>query len=193
MSPDGWLKPAPAQRLDGPGRFIGTGATVVDFWRWAFSDLRDNYMRGNFAEFLVTLALGQTDRRRKTWDNYDVTTASGVRVEVKASGHLQSWPQRTHSTLSFSNLAARTWDENTNTWGEAPEVRADVFVFCAQTCMSHEDYNTLDIGQWEFYVVDAAHIRREAKKTVSIAWVRRHAQPIPYARLADEIERVGAA
>jgi hypothetical protein len=39
--------------LDGGGRFTGLDATVSDFWRWAFSDLRDNTTRGILAEFLV--------------------------------------------------------------------------------------------------------------------------------------------
>jgi hypothetical protein len=64
---------------------------VLDYWRWAFSDLRDNTQRGVRAEFLVALALGRTETRRKAWDNYDVTTSSGLRIEVKASGYLQSW------------------------------------------------------------------------------------------------------
>jgi hypothetical protein len=70
---------------------------VLDYWRWAFSDLRDNTQRGVLAEFLVALALGRTETRRKAWDNYDVTTSSGLRIEVKASGYLQSWAQATHS------------------------------------------------------------------------------------------------
>jgi hypothetical protein len=70
--------------------FAGADATVLDYWRWAFSDLRDNTQRGVLAEFLVALALGRTETRRKAWDNYDVTTSSGLRIEVKASGYLQS-------------------------------------------------------------------------------------------------------
>lgn len=31
----------------------GAGITVLDFWRWAFSDLIDNTQRGVMAEFLV--------------------------------------------------------------------------------------------------------------------------------------------
>ena len=34
---------------------------MLDFWRWAFSDLRDNTQRGVLAEFLVALALGHRD------------------------------------------------------------------------------------------------------------------------------------
>lgn len=93
--PEGWLVPSPPQALEGADRFAGADATVLDFWRWAFSDLRDNTQRGVLAEFFVALALGRTQTRRRAWDNYDVTTHSGLRVEVKASGYLQSWAQAT--------------------------------------------------------------------------------------------------
>jgi hypothetical protein len=98
---------------------------VSDFWRWAWSDLRDNTVRGVLAEFIVAAALGRTATRRKGWDNYDVQSDSGVKVEVKASGYLQSWAQAKHSRLDFGRVAARSWDENTNDFGAEPEVRAD--------------------------------------------------------------------
>jgi hypothetical protein len=137
-------------------------ATVLDYWRWAFSDLRDNTQRGVLAEFLVALALGRTETRRKAWDNYDVTTSSGLRIEVKASGYLQSWAQATHSRLSFGRVIARTWDANTNEFGAEPEVRADVFVFSVQTCKDPQRYDALDLSQWEFYVVAADRVRASA-------------------------------
>jgi len=38
------------------------------------------------------------DTRRKADDSFDVQTESGIRVEVKASGYLQSWVQAVHSS-----------------------------------------------------------------------------------------------
>ena len=37
----------------------GAGITVLDFWRWAFSDLIDNTQRGVMAEFLVHSSLNR--------------------------------------------------------------------------------------------------------------------------------------
>ena len=182
--------PAPAQLLEGSDSVEGANTTVLDFWRWGFSDLRDNVTRGVFAEFLVALALGRTETRRKAWDNYDVLTSAGIRVEVKASGYLQSWAQAKHSQLSFGRVAARSWDENTNEFGAGPEVRADVFVFAVQTCKDPAAYDALNIGQWEFYVVHAQHVRECGHKNVSIMWVRRYAQPVPFAQLAGTIASV---
>ncbi len=147
-------------------------------------------VRGVLAEYLVAQALGQTTARRKSWDNYDVLTDYGLRVEVKASGYLQSWPQARHSSLNFGRVAARSWDENTNVFGTAPEVRADVFVFAVQTCQDHESYDPLDVGQWEFYVVDGERVRECGYKTVGIGWVRRYAAPTSFSRLAAAIDAV---
>lgn len=188
--PDGWLTPPPPQLLEASDRFSDGELTVADFWTWAFSDLRDNAARGVLAEFIVGTALGSTSTRRKAWDNYDLLTPDGIRVEVKASGYLQAWPQAKHSQLSFGRVAARSWDENTNTYSVEPEVRADVFVFCVQTCKDHELYDVLDLDQWEFYVIGADEVRAAGTKTIGISWVRKRAEAVRYSQLADETERV---
>ena len=61
--------------MDGGRRFVGLDATVADFWRWAFSDLRDNTTRGILAEFLVAKAVGDT----KAADRVGQLRRSGAR------------------------------------------------------------------------------------------------------------------
>ncbi len=185
--PDGWLVPRPPQLLEGSDRFAGVDASVVDFWLWAFSDLRDNTTRGVLAEFLVALAVGRAGTRRKPWDNYDLITDDGLRIEVKASGYLQGWAQAKLSTPSFGRVAARTWDENTNEFGAEPEVRADVFVFAVHTCCDHTMYDALDVSQWQFYVVPAQAVRASGYKTLGISWVRKQTEPISFGELAAAI------
>lgn len=75
-------------------------------------------------------------------------------------------------------------------FGAEPEVRADVFVSSVQTCKEPRRYDALDISQWEFYVVSAERVRECAYKSVSIAWVREHAAPVPFSDPAASIERV---
>ena len=186
----GWLTPIPTVAKSGVEPFRGVQANVADFWSWAFSDLRENTTRGILAEFLVAHAVGAVGRIRKSWDNYDLLSPSGVRIEVKASGYLQSWPQAKVSTITFGKLTGLTWDENTGVQGEQREVRADVFVFAVQTCTEHDTYDALDVAQWEFYVLSAAAIRDAGTRTAGIAFVRSHASagPIAWAELADAIE-----
>ena len=53
------------RELDGAEPLIGTdGKTVLDYWRWAQSDVLENVQRGIFAEFLVAAALGVTHAAR---------------------------------------------------------------------------------------------------------------------------------
>jgi hypothetical protein len=191
---EGWLIPAAPQRLEAEDRFTGTDANVGDFWRWAFSDLRDNTTRGILAEFLVALALGRTGDRRIVWDNYDVRTDSGIRVEVKASGNLQSWPQLRLSRLSFGRMSGRAFDANTNTFDTEASIRADVFVFAVQTCCEPSSYDTRDISQWEFYVVPAHEVAESKFKSVSISWVksRTGVKAIKFEQLGAAIETAGA-
>jgi hypothetical protein len=76
--------------LNGSERFTGLDATVADFWRWAFSDLRNNTTRGILAEFLVARAVGDDRGPRAGWDSFDVQAPDETRIEVKSSAFLQS-------------------------------------------------------------------------------------------------------
>ena len=43
-----------------------------------------------------------------------MTTATGIKVEVKSSAYLQSWNQRKLSSIMFSGLTGREWSAETN-------------------------------------------------------------------------------
>ena len=128
--PEGWLRPAPPQAL-GHRPLRGRRRDGAGLLARAFSDLRDKTQRGVLAEFLVALALGRIETRRKAWDDSDVTTGSGLRVEVKASGYLQSWAQAQHSRLSFGRIIARTLDANAD--GSAPSPRSAPMSSCSRS------------------------------------------------------------
>jgi hypothetical protein len=87
------------------------GPALADYWGWSRSDLLDNYERGALAEFIVATALGvSTDRARENWAAWDLTTPSGLRVEVKSAAYLQSWAQKQLSTISFRVPETAAWD-----------------------------------------------------------------------------------
>jgi hypothetical protein len=78
---------------------------VLDFWRWAFGDLRSNATCGVLAEYLVARAVGAgREQPRVEWDNYDVLSPSGVRIEVKSAASLRSWPQTGPSQIRYTGL-----------------------------------------------------------------------------------------
>lgn len=157
--------------LSGDEEFV-PGLTVRDFWSWAFSDLRLNTTRGLLAQFLVARALDDDRPTDEGWGNYDVRTPTGIRVEVKAAGYLQSWKQLQPSRISFSRLTGIPWSEVDGSWGTEREVRADVFVFAAHTTIDHSQYDPLDVAAWQFYVVPAPAIQALGVRSIGLEKVR---------------------
>jgi len=140
-----WLIPKPIERLTGQEHLSDTASTVLDFWRWAFSDLRMNILRGILAEYLVAQATGDQSPIRDAWGNWDVTTAADIKVEIKASGYLQSWNQRNLSSIQFGRLTGREWSPQTNELAASRSLRADVYVFAVHTCRDPDQYDPLSI------------------------------------------------
>src|SRR5690348_8635943 len=66
---------------------------VIDFWRWAYSDVLSNRNRSIFAEFVVGAALGVLSKPRTEWDSVDLYY-EGSRIEVKSSADIQAWKQK---------------------------------------------------------------------------------------------------
>ena len=98
------------------------GATIGDFWTWAYSDILLNTTRGVFAEFLVGSALGVVGGIRSPWDSFDLLY-EGSGIEVKSSAYVQSWPQEKPSAISWGIEERFAYDTATNTWGRSKCVR----------------------------------------------------------------------
>ncbi len=178
--------------LTGSEPFDGLDARVLDFWRFALSDLRTNNVRGHLAEFLVARAVG-VSAQRVEWDPWDVQTPDGITIEVKASGYLQAWTQRKLSTPTYRVAPAHGWDSDTGASSPERQYNADVYVFCLQTARTHQVYDPLDVSQWEFYVLGRASIVARPYLSMGLATLRRLARaPIGYGELATSIYEVAA-
>jgi hypothetical protein len=175
--------------LTGNEHFQGSDLTVVDFWRWGFSDLRTNIVRGVLAEFLVARALGDPSPLRQAWDNFDVSTPSGIRVEVKSSAYLQSWPQLALSKIVFAGLTGRAWSADTNLRDDERSLRADVYVFATHICQEPSQYDVLDLRFWQFQLMSAEKLREHGVRSVSKAFLDAHARQVfRLDELTDAIE-----
>ena len=119
------------KKMNGTESFVNIDGekicSLVDFWRWAYSDLVGNAERGALAEFIVACALGIQDSERISWDKYDLLSKEGIKIEVKTSGYLQTWNQERLSKL--------------------------IFVFCVHKHTEQETVNPLLISQWDFYLM----------------------------------------
>lgn len=126
------------ERLVSEGKELGF--SVLDFWRWSSSDLLSNATRGVLAEFIVAVALEiPLDPVREEWGAYDLTTAEGIKVEVKSAAYIQSWRQDRLSKISFSVPKTRAWDSDSNRQANEQEV-----------------IDPLYLDQWQFFVLPTA-------------------------------------
>lgn len=154
---------------------IPLGRTLGDFWRWAGSDLVSNVLRGWLAEYIVACALDIDTGVRMSWVAYDLRLADGTRIEVKASGYLQSWLQRSLSKPRFSIREARSWDAETNITSAEAQRAADVYVFCLHAHTELATIDPLDVSQWRFFVVPTFLIgdRLSTQKELGLSTLKR--------------------
>ena len=114
---------------------------LLSFWQWSSSDLVGNALRGMLAEYIVSYALGDEREVRQEWDAYDIQTPDGIKVEVKSSAHLQSWPQCDFSNITFNIKKTKGWNAKTNEYSSKFMRQADVYVFCL---LNHKDKATVE-------------------------------------------------
>jgi len=168
------LPPIEATRKSGDEVFTGSGQseglTLHDFWRWSCSDLVSNATRGVLAEYLVASALGLNKGVRSEWDAYDLTTETGVKIEVKSAAYIQSWYQRKLSTITFSIKPTLAWDYQTNHLAEKKKRQADVYVFCLLHHKEQDTINPMDLSQWTFYVVSKEELEKTRPDRKSMAF-----------------------
>lgn len=127
--------------------------SVMDYWKWAHSNLLDNAERGTFAEYLVAKAVGDKSSYRVNWEKYDLVSSEGIRIEVKTSAYIQTWGQDKLSELKFRIGKTYGYDNEKNAYDDEKKRQADVYVFCVFKEKDQENLNLLDTTQWEFYVL----------------------------------------
>jgi len=150
-------------------------ATIQDYWQWAYSSLLGNTERGNYAEYLVAVALGIANETRIGWDKYDLKTRKGITVEVKASGYLQTWSQQKLSKPVFGIRPTKAWDYKSNEYESSIKRQADVYVFCVHNYMQKDDgLNPLDLKQWDFYVLPTKLLNEKmpTQKTITLEKIK---------------------
>ncbi len=165
------------------------GATILDYWQWAYSGIIGNTERGNLAEFLVSRSLGITTDVRNDWEDFDLITKDGTKIEVKSSAYLQSWKQDKKYTPRFNiGRTLPTWDYKSAT----KQRYADVYVFCLLAHQNKETINPMDIGQWEFYALRTDEIEREFgdAKSISLKGVRSRSRQYSYSELSQGIHEL---
>lgn len=157
-------------------------STLADFLMWAYSDICDDVIKGIFAEWMISKLLTIPTARRYEWANSDLISSRNTRIEVKASSYWQSWkainpdgtakdlgryPIQPDSGIRFSGLMAKdTIDHHKEKEGR---LKSDLYIFCFQNEKIYEQWNAMDLFQWEFYLVPAKSI---TTKSVTLLWLK---------------------
>lgn len=125
---------------------------------------------------------------RSAWGDFDLSTKLGTRIEVKATGYLQSWKQTALSAPIFTGLRARSWTEEGGL-AEQESFRADVYVFCLQISRRHDEYDPLDLAQWEFRVASRSAVASLDRTSLSLTKVKEICPaPVSFAELGNAVE-----
>ena len=135
--------------------------SLIDFWSWNQSDLIENRTRGILAEYIVKKALEIKSNDRIEWDEYDLITEAGVKIEIKSAAYIQTWEQTKYSNISF--------DISVNKRSKS-ERKSDFYVFCLLDCKNQNDINPLKLEQWTFFVVKTVEINNvlQSQGTISL-------------------------
>ena len=180
-------------RMDGDELFLETGVhqlKLADFWAWSSSDLLNNAKRGVLAEFLVASDLGIADGFRIEWDAYDLTTPSGITVEVKSAAYLQSWKQDKLSDIGFSIAQSKAWSPLTNRFSTESKRQADVYVFCLLDHKDKSTVNPMDLNQWRFFVLPTTILDEEygSMKRISLTkLLRLSPEQVVYGEISNAV------
>lgn len=174
-----------------------SGQDVQSYWRWAAGNLVENRNRGVFAEWLVGRALGAigTNKYRQEWDSWDLLYGvQESKIEVKAAGRGQAWPQRQPSVPRFDIAPkSRRWDPLSDEWTEInpPARTAEVFVFCLHTPEDATNENVADEEWWEFWVILASELDDELgpQQSVGLATLDRMTERIGWSDIKAAVDK----
>lgn len=191
---DDKLGPLHVERKSGSESFCVSGQPagfdLLEFWQWSASDLVNNTTRGILAEFIVAKALGIDVRAvRVGWAPWDLETDKH-RIEVKSAAYLQSWGQKSLSTVQFVVPKHRASD------GVTSQRVASVYVFAL---LAHPDKPTLDplnLDQWRFFVLPTRVLndRTRSQHSITLPSLERLAGPaIGFAQLAEAVEKAASS
>lgn len=167
--------------------------TLLDFWRWAASDLVGNALRGILAEYIVATALDLPQSVHVEWDTFDLQTPGGLTLEIKSAAYVQAWEQKALSKITFGIAPTRAFEAATNDHTGPLQRQADVYVFCLLHHLDRATVDPLDLSQWTFYVLPTAVLEAQCpvqKSIVLASLLRMKPRSCAYTELAVAINAI---
>lgn len=159
--------------------------------------LIENVYRGDYMEYMVALALGETWRLTPPWVSWDLEHGlSGTRVEVKQSAARQTWteppvakehPRRPRFDITPQKGYYLNGDAD---WVSTPLQRqADIYVFAWHPERDEQLADHRCPEQWQFFVVSERRLPRR-QKSIGLRPLRRLTDPRGYGELREAVGSV---
>ena len=139
-----------------------------EFWSWNQSNLVENRTRGILAEFIVKKAPKVRVDIRVEWDNYDLVSHSGNKIEVKSAAYIQSWEQKSFSNITFG-ISKSTGSKDHPDYDGKYRRWSDFYIFCLLKHKEQKTINPLNLDQWTFYILKTEVLNTQVPEQKSIS------------------------
>ena len=167
-----------------------TQMTMLDFWRWHFSEIYD--MQSKMAEYIVAKALGLKEAQNVgDWTLYDILYR-GKRIEIKETSFYHAWQTDEEPKSQQRSFGiTKAYDKYQDSTSEFRR-QNDIYVFCLNTGETKADSYPLELENWEFYVVPTTVINTICKdgKSISLSRVRKLSSKVKYTDIKATIDRI---
>lgn len=144
-----------------PSELSERKSTVHDFWKWAFSFVNENTLRGILAQYLVAWAIGDDRDFYDPWRSYDLTAPTGKRIEIKTTAKAQVWEHGEENRKPKFEVTEKAYYTHEKGLDYSNiDFHADIYVLCHY---KYEDSNTMDatnLSHWEFWVLTKEQLLR---------------------------------
>jgi hypothetical protein len=175
------FKKLPVKKLTGDEQFKNVGSkkfSVLEFWKYGFSNLNSNVIRGVLAEFIVENALKENIEIevRSPWGDYDVLY-NGKKIEVKCCSYIQDWDQVDYSEIKWSGLKAKELYysdavKKQSELNQTADYKADIYVLALFKHKEHATLDILDMNQWCFWVLSRERMNEVSKNSGSVSFLK---------------------
>lgn len=175
---------------------------VNQFWEWSYSDLKEPTNRGNFAEYIIYLALKNNISQvhyetRMNWDVVDFVYGEGISNQPTAgyfcnsTGYGWGIEVKSASSSNRGGVHFRAPKRNgyffkTNTPVKIKRRWADIYIFALFKDDHQYTKDILDIDNWAFYIVPAYSLKTVSVGVDTLGSMR--VTPVSYQNLKPAID-----
>ena len=188
------IKKLSDNQLVGDERFTYNGEitqmTILEFWRWHFSEIYD--LQSKISEYIVGKALGLIEAENiGVWTLFDMMYRD-KRIEVKETSYYHAWQTDEEPKSRKRSFGITKAYDNYKNKDSAFRRQSDIYIFCLNTGDTKADSNPLMLEHWKFYIVPTSRINELCKdsKTISLSRVKKLTDEVTYKELQLQIDKL---